>query len=128
MRMKGFARATTPTFTLTVKDKNVDLTQVINVYATFEQNAVKITKTGTDLEVEEKVVKCWLTQEESLSLSVGSLDVQVNWTYYDNNGNVRRGSTDTCTIVVTSQLLAEILDETTANEATAIEVTDSDST
>lgn len=121
--MKGFVRATTPTFTLTVKDKNVDLTQSINVYATFEQTGTKITKTGNDLEVEEQVVKCWLTQEESLSLSVGSLDVQVNWTYYDSNGNVRRGGTDTDTIMVTSQLLTEILDDTTANE-----VTDSDST
>lgn len=116
--MSRFVRATTPTFTLTVKDENADLTQAINVYATFEQNSTKITKTGNDLEVEEKVVKCWLTQQESLSLSTGSLDVQVNWTYYDANGNVRRGSTDTCSIVVTSQLLAQILDEVTDSDST----------
>lgn len=114
MPMKGFVRATTPTFTFTIKDKSVDLTQALNVYVTLEQtDTLEITKTGADLTVESRVVKMWLTQRESMSLKSGQmLYIQINWTYLDTDGvTVRRASTEVGTIAVTTQLLDEILDD-----------------
>ena len=118
-KANAFAKASTPTFTFSIKDPSVDLTEALNVYVTFEQGAsLKITKTGNDIEYTERTVKCWLTQTESLSLSTGSLYVQINWTYEDAAGNIKRGSTDTGMISVTTQLLNELLDETAPEEVT----------
>lgn len=40
-------RGTTPTFKLLLNDEEVDLTAAANIYATFKQGSVLITKTGT---------------------------------------------------------------------------------
>ena len=40
-------RGTTPTFQLQITDETVDLTQAINVYATFKQYDKVIQKTGS---------------------------------------------------------------------------------
>lgn len=44
-------RGTTPTFQLKLADEQVDLTQALNVYATFKSREQTITKSGADLEV-----------------------------------------------------------------------------
>ena len=41
-------RGTTPTFKLMLNDETVDLTQAVNVYATFKQKNNETTKTGAD--------------------------------------------------------------------------------
>lgn len=77
-------RGTTPTFKLLLNDEEVDLTQALNVYATFKQGTVLITKTGEDLTVTEHEVDVYLNQEESLKFKEGDkLEVQLNWTYND---------------------------------------------
>lgn len=77
-------RGTTPTFKLLLSDEEVNLTQALNVYATFKQGTVLITKTGEDLTVTEHEVDVYLNQEESLKFKEGDkLEVQLNWTYND---------------------------------------------
>ena len=104
-------RATTPTLTLTIKDDSVDLTQAKAVYVTLEQGqSFSVTKTGSDLSVTEKTVECWLSQEETLSLKVGTkLEIQVNWTYTDTDGTTKRNATVIKAIDVTRQLLDEVI-------------------
>lgn len=77
-------RGTTPTFKLLLNDEEVDLTAAANIYATFKQGTVLITKTGEDLTVTEHEVDVYLNQEESLKFKEGDvLEVQLNWTYSD---------------------------------------------
>ena len=102
----GIARATTPTFTLKFSDKDLDLTTANNVYATFEQDEVNFTKTGADLDIAEKQVDVYLTQEETLQFKVGVVDIQLNWTM--NNG--RRASSDVKQVAITKQLLRQVVE------------------
>lgn len=105
-------RATTPTFTFTIKSDTLDLTEAENIYATFLQGQNReITKTGEDLEVTQpRTVAVWLTQEESLGLVEGMMDVQLNWTYTDSDGNTRRAATIPKSIRVTKQLLKRVIE------------------
>ena len=104
-------RATTPTFTFTIRSETLDLSEANNIYFTLTQGGRTITKTGEDLEVTgQRTVSVWLTQEESLSLVEGSMKVQFNWTYSDINGNVRRAATQRITIQIDEQLLKEVIE------------------
>ena len=77
-------RGTTPTFKLTINDETVDLTDAINVYATFKQPCgLSLTKSGTDVQVSAREVDVYLNQEETLKFKPGQLDIQLNWTYND---------------------------------------------
>ena len=103
-------RATTPTLTLTINDESVDLTAARNVYVTLEQGTTEITKTGDALEIEPRVVKMWLSQEESLNLTEGAASLQINWTYLDTDGvTVKRAATNVAKITITRQLLDEVI-------------------
>ena len=104
-------RATTPTFTFTIKDQTVDLSEAENIYVTLAQNSKTITKTGEDIEfTQPRTVEVWLTQQESLGLVEGGLEVQLNWTYEDASGNTRRAATLPKTIQVTKQLLKQVIE------------------
>lgn len=104
-------QATTPTFTFTPKSTTLDLTEARNIYVTFEQGTHKITKRGNDVELTPpRTVGVWLTQEESLSLVVGKMKVQLNWTYIDADGNIRRAATRKKEIQVDEQLLKEVIE------------------
>lgn len=104
-------RATTPTFIFTIKSNTLDLNQADSIYVTFAQGSRKITKDGDDVKLEgERTVSVWLTQEESLALSEGPLECQINWTYHDAFGNDRRAATVIKQICVTKQLLRRILE------------------
>ena len=105
-------RGTTPTFTFTIKNQNVDLTAARNVYVTFQQSNIVIEKTGESLDIGEKTVSVWLTQAESLKLSEGSdCAIQINWTYLDSDGvTCRRAATKVQTIRITRQLLKRVIE------------------
>ena len=104
-------RATTPTFKFTIKSETLDLNQADSIYVTFAQGSRKITKDGDDVKLEgERVVSVWLTQEESLALSEGPLECQINWIYHDAYGNYRRAATIIKQICVTKQLLRRIIE------------------
>ena len=102
----GIARATTPTFTLKFTEEELDLTTANNVYATFEQDDVNFTKTGTDLVIAEKQVDVYLSQEETLKFKVGVVDIQLNWTM----SNGRRASSDVKQVAITKQLLRQVVE------------------
>ena len=101
---------TTPTIDLTVK--GIDLTPY-DVYVTLEQVGKKLTKSGTDLEIETETVgqvtntniSFELTQTESAMFShkIGC-DIQIN---YIKDG-VRK-ATETKTIDVMKNLLNEVI-------------------
>lgn len=74
-------KGTTPTFILTIDDDNVDLTEATNVYVTFKQGTLEITKTGPDIVIAAKQVDIYMSQEETLRFSKGMASIQMNWTY-----------------------------------------------
>lgn len=100
----GIARATTPTFTLTFTEEALDLTQATNVYVTFEQDEVNFTK--TDLDVAEKQVDVYLSQEDTLRFKVGVVNIQVNWTM----ANGRRACSYVKQVEITKQLLRQVIE------------------
>ena len=103
-------RATTPTFVLTIRSDTLDLSQADKIYVTFSQGSKKITKSDNDISLDPpRTVSVWLTQEESLALSEGEMECQINWVYHDAYGNDRRAATVIKRICVTKQLLRRIL-------------------
>ena len=99
------AIGTTPTFVLTFEDEELDLTQMANVYVTFQSGGRTITKTGEDLTIEPKEISVWLSQEETLAFSEKVL-VQANWTM---NGGMRAAS-DIVTYSMSDQLLRKVVE------------------
>ena len=99
-------RGTTPTFKLTLTDTSVDLTQAQNVYASFSQANVKIVKTGEDLDVMPQEVDVYLTQEESLRFTTGTLNIQLNWTYAGG----QRACTNIINVDVGTNLIGKVLE------------------
>lgn len=109
-------RGTTPTLTLKIKDDDVDLSIANAVYVTLKQKLatptdrnIIITKTGNDVIIEENIVTCLLTQEETLKFDMKSpVKVQINWTYIVNE-KVFRASTQVKEINMGEQLLEKVL-------------------
>lgn len=99
-------RGTTPTFKLTLNDETVDLTQALNVYATFKQLNTLITKSGVDIEVTANEVDVYLSQAETLQFSEGYIDVQLNWTYTDG----RRACSNIIKVAIGRNLINEVLE------------------
>lgn len=113
----------TPTLTLTLPE-DIDLTDANHVYVTLRENdspeilpngrllvkpnPVKYTKTGEELTVDKNVITLELTQEETLSIRPGRLDIQVNWTYLDGS-NTKRVCTDIASIIFKTNLEPGVL-------------------
>lgn len=95
-------RGTTPTFILTLQD--ADLTNT-NVYVTFKQEELLLTKSGSDLSIEENVVSVYLSQEETLKFQRGNLYIQVNWTF--DNG--KRACSEIALVKVDNNLFNGVL-------------------
>lgn len=98
-------RGTTPTFQLKLADEQVDLTQALNVYATFKSREQTITKSGADLEVTANEVDVYMSQEETLGFLAGTIAVQLNWTYTDG----RRACSNIVTMQIGENLLPEVI-------------------
>lgn len=98
-------QATTPTFILTLPS-DVDLSIANDVWFTMRQGCTCIQKHGEELEISpNNVVSVYLTQEETLKLTKGNADLQLNWVY---NGGERA-----CSVIkripVTENLLKEVI-------------------
>ena len=104
-------RGTTPALTLTIPNGgDLDLTQAEAVYVTLRRKGQTVTITGDDLDLEPHAVTFHLSQEDSLALSPGEAEVQLNWTYRDAvTGTPSRGATEVRTIPITDQLLTEVI-------------------
>ena len=102
----SIVRGTTPTFTLTFTEESLDLTTAVNVYVTIDQRGKSITKTEEDLTVSAKQIEVYLSQEETLSFSAGSIEIQANWT---TSGGGRCAS-EVATYTLTKQLLSKVIE------------------
>ena len=99
-------RGTTPTFRATFTDETLDLTNTNNVYVTFKQGENLITKSGEALEVAEKQVDVFLSQEETLRFKEGYAEMQVNWTYEQG----KRACSNVATVRVGKNLVWSVLE------------------
>lgn len=103
-------QGTTPTFKCKVVG-SVDLQKAENVYVTITQGNTEITMTGDELTVTENTISCFLTQKKSLLLQAGQgAKIQVNWTYEDTSGEMRRAATRVKEIPIGEQLLRRVIE------------------
>ena len=104
-------KGTTPALTLTIPNGGkLDLTKVEAVYVTLRKLDQTVTITGKALTVEPHAVTFRLSQEESMGLSIGSAEVQLNWLYRDAaSGALCRGATLVQRIHIGEQLLEEVI-------------------
>lgn len=98
-------RGTTPTFKLMLSDETVDLTQAVNVYATFKSREQTITKTADDITVLANEVDVYMSQVETLGFLSGTVSIQLNWTYVDG----RRACSNIISMQIGENLLPEVL-------------------
>ena len=101
----GVTKFTTPTFTLAFTEESLDLTAAANVYVTFSSAGASFTKTGEDLDIDEKEIDVFLSQEET-----GKLDdqvfIQANWT----TATGLRASSDIVAVDIDPQLLRKVVE------------------
>ena len=102
----SIAIATTPTFTLTFTQQDLNLTTARNVYVTFKQGLQTLTKTGEDLVVNEKSIEVYLSQDETISWRVGSIQIQANWTTASGS----RFASEVATYDLSEQLLEKVVE------------------
>lgn len=101
---------TTPELVFVINDENVNLNDAENVYVTFQKSNINLTVTGDDLTIEDgKTIKVRLTQQQSQKFDTGSVQVQINWTYYGPNGILQRAATGVKTIDITKNLLSKVV-------------------
>lgn len=104
-------RGTTPTYTF-ILPETVDISLASQVYVTFcKMNGDLIyTKTGDDLNIAENSVEVYLTQEETLKFPNGSVQVQLNWIYSDENKD-KRACSEIMTITAKKNLIDEVISD-----------------
>ena len=95
-------QATTPTIIMNLPN-TVDLTQAQTIVFTMAQGSTVIKKVITD--ASEQQVSVYLTQDDTLGLSNGIAQIQLNWTYSDNS----RACTNIVNINVTPNLLKAVI-------------------
>lgn len=96
---------TTPTFTLTFSE-DIDLTQAVNVYVTFQSGMETLTKTGDALQVEPHSIGVLLSQEDTLSFLAGSVSIQANWITADD----KRIASEVVSYKFDKQLLMQVIE------------------
>lgn len=101
----AFARGTTPTFTLTFDQDSVDLTAADHVYVTFSDGKTSFTKTEEELDVSAHSIDVYLSQQDTIALPEGKLEVQANWTY--DGGKRAASKIESC--VITRNLLDRVV-------------------
>lgn len=102
----GVPQFTTPTFTLTFTERNLDLTQARKVFVTIQSGQYKLTKTGEDLVVGEKTIGVNLSQDETGSFAPGKIKIQANW-LMDNNSRI---ASQVATYDISEQLLKKVVE------------------
>jgi len=102
-------QATTPDFMFRIKDAAINLEDAENVYVTFTQNHKIITKTGDDIKIDKNTVSVWMNQKDTVTLNVGTMDAQINWTYLDEDQVLRRNATLVIKIPVRRNLLQRVI-------------------
>jgi len=98
------ARGTTPTFQLQFGN-DIDLSRATAVYVSIRSGGRTITKSGTDLTVEEHSISVYLTQNECFQLRVGDAEIQANWL----TPSGKRVASEKATYPITENLLNEVI-------------------
>ena len=98
-------QATTPTFVLTLPN-DIDLGEAAHVYFTLKQKNAEIVKEDSDLTIDGNEVSVYLSQAETVKLSVGSALLQLNWTY----ANGSRACSTIASVEVDENLLKEVVE------------------
>lgn len=99
----------TPTFTLTLPE-DIDLAFAQHVYVTLGRNGKAILqKSDEELTIEGNIVSVFLSQEETLALPAGQVQIQINWTYLEA-GATRRACSDIATTYWKGNLEAGVLE------------------
>lgn len=75
------SRGTTPTYTLVLKDENLNLETATDVYVTFSNKDYRkiLEKSREDLTIDGNEIEVFLTQNETLKFPLDHVLVQVNW-------------------------------------------------
>ena len=103
----GVPQYTTPTFTLTFDDVDLDLTDAENVYVTFKSRDNLVTKTGEDLDISEKEIEVKLTQAETGKFTPNeAVEIQANWTMTSGD----RAASVVVTTLIDEQLLKKVVE------------------
>lgn len=99
-------RGTTPTFLLTTNSQTVDWTAAEHVYCTFRQGNHAVTKEDEDLEIAERQISVWFSQQETLGFKAKKpVEVQVNWTL----GEGQRAATEIVTVTLSENLIGTVI-------------------
>lgn len=101
-------RATTPTITFNFPS-DIDMTRASDVKVTFKSRkyGYQLTKTADDLTVDAHAVSVSLSQEETLKLSSGESEAQINW-LYDEGTTMKRACSNIVLLTVKDNLLNEV--------------------
>lgn len=86
--MAEIYQGSTPTITSTLP-QGIDLDNTIDVYVSFAKGKKEVL-TVKDPVIDGNTVKVTLTQEQSLSLPLGDVLMQLNWTYMCNGEKKRQ--------------------------------------
>ena len=100
---------TTPTFILTIEGEQIDLTEAKNVYVTFRTKGYELTKPSSELDIEEKSIGVYLSQEETSHMPTGYIEIQANWTM-QNGSRIDRVATESVTYPISKQLLKQVIE------------------
>ncbi len=105
-------RGTTPTFTFTLKDDSIDLSEALDLIVTIKQSGKRIDIPASDLEIDGGTVSLYLTQEQSLKLTEGvDAWVQINWIYTNpRSGSPRRAATKPKSFCVGPQYYERVME------------------
>lgn len=99
----------TPTFTLTLPE-DIDLSFASHIYVTLGRKGKAILqKTEEDLDIDANIVSVFLSQEETLALPAGQVQIQINWTYLES-GATKRACSDIATTYWKGNLEAGVLE------------------
>ena len=100
-------KGTTPDITMTFPDGSVDFTSAEEIIVTIKDRRgnllLEVTPAAT-----ERVLTIYLTQEQTLALPVGAINIQANWTYQEAD-TLKRACSQIYTIDVIANLHNEVM-------------------
>lgn len=110
VQIMSIYRGTTPTYTLTFDDENLDFGDANSIVVSIgNRSKTKLLElSGADLTVEEKQISFSLTQEQTLALPNTELLIQVNWTYLSGT-ELKRAASNQVAINFLKNLKEEVM-------------------
>lgn len=103
MEVVEIMQLTTPTLMLRLPIEGIDLNEV-NLYFSMEQGAIKIEKSGSDMDIddEEQYIYVTLSQRDTMKFAPGEAKIQLNVT--KDNGDIRLGTYEATVKILKNQI------------------------